>query len=66
MNKFLENLKYQAEENPVLALGVTAGLITAINKSMDSISRLMNSTANTKNSKAWAKEVERRVRQAKS
>jgi hypothetical protein len=59
MNKFLENLKHQAEENPVLALGVTAGLITAISK-------LMDSTANTKNSKAWAKEVERRVRQAKS
>jgi hypothetical protein len=63
MNKFLENLKHQAEENPVLALGVTAGLITAISK-MDSMR--LDSTANTKNSKAWAKEVERRVRQAKS
>lgn len=57
MNEFLENLKRQAEENPVLALGVAAGLITAISK-------LTDSTANAKNSKAWAKEVDRRIKQS--
>ncbi|HVI79594.1 MAG TPA: hypothetical protein VM715_15795 [Candidatus Acidoferrum sp.] len=54
MNRLLENLQRQAEENPMLALGVAAGLITAISK-------LIDSSANAKNSKAWAKEVNRRV-----
>jgi hypothetical protein len=58
MNRFLENLKTQAEDNPVLALGVGAGLITAISKFTDSL-------VNQKNSKAWAKEVERRVKASK-
>jgi len=58
MNEFLENLKRQAEENPVLAMGVAAGLITAI-------SRLTDSHVNAKNSKAWAKEVDRRVKKTK-
>lgn len=48
MNEFLENLKRQAAENPVLALGVAAGLIT-------SISQLLNSTS-------WNLEVKRRRR----
>lgn len=54
MNKFLDNLKRQAEENPVLALGVAAALITATSK-------LIDSTANAKNSRAWAQEVQRRA-----
>lgn len=58
MDRFIENLKNQAEENPVLAMGVAAGLITAI-------SQLMNSTTNKKNSKAWAKEVDRRIKTPK-
>lgn len=58
MNRFLENLQHQAEENPVLALGVAAGLITAISK-------LVDSTANAKNSRAWAREVNRRVLKSK-
>lgn len=58
MDRFIENLKNQAEENPVLAMGVAAGLITAI-------SQLINSTTNKKNSKAWAKEVDRRDRVSK-
>ena len=57
MDKFIANLQRQAEENPVLALGVAAGLITAVSK-------LLDATANTKNSKAWAKEVNRRVKNA--
>ncbi|MFL5661341.1 MAG: hypothetical protein ACJ8BW_08305 [Ktedonobacteraceae bacterium] len=46
MEKFLENLKHQAEENPILALAVAAGLLTATSKLV--------------NSAAWAKEVKRR------
>jgi hypothetical protein len=55
MDRFLTNLRFQAEENPVLALGVAAGLITAISK-------LVDSSVNAKNAKAWAKEVDRRVK----
>lgn len=58
MNKFIDNLKTQTEENPVLALGVAAGLITAISK-------LIDATGNQRNSRAWAKEVARRVQQSK-
>jgi TolB-like protein len=58
MNRFLENLQRQAEENPVLAMGVAAALITAI-------SRLNDSRVNAKNSHAWAKEIDRRVKAAK-
>lgn len=57
MNRFLENLQRQAEENPVVAMGVAAGLITAI-------SHLMNATTNKKNSIAWKKEVDRRVKKS--
>lgn len=54
MNDFLRNLQRQAEENPVLALGVGAALITAISK-------LVDSNSNARNSKAWAQEVARRT-----
>lgn len=54
MDKFVENLKRQAEENPVLALGVAAGLIT-------SVSQLINSGSTLKNSHAWKQEVARRA-----
>jgi len=55
MEKFLDNLKRQAEENPVLALGVAAGVLTALAK-------LIDSGADARNSRAWAKEVQRRAR----
>lgn len=53
-NDFLNNLQNQAEENPVMALAVAAGLIT-------SISKLIEATTNSKNARAWAKEVQRRA-----
>ena len=53
MNDFLRNLQRQAEENPIVALGVGAALITAISKFVDS-------NSNARNSKAWAQEVQRR------
>lgn len=54
MNQFLENLQRQAEENPVLTLGVAAGLIT-------SISKLIDASGNARNSRAWKQEVARRA-----
>lgn len=54
MDKFLENLKHQAEDNPVLAMGVAAGLLTAVGK-------LMEAHTNARNSKAWSLETQRRV-----
>lgn len=53
MDRFFENLKRQAEENPVLAMGVTAGLITAI-------SQLINASSGSRNSRSWARETARR------
>jgi hypothetical protein len=58
MNEFLENLKRQAAENPVLALGVAAALLTAVSK-------VSNSHVNARNAKAWEKEVERRIKNSK-
>ena len=54
MNDFLNNLKRQAEEQPIIALGVAAGLITAISK-------LIDSGATARNSNAWKQEVARRA-----
>lgn len=45
--RFLDNLTRQAEENPVVALGVAAALI-------GSVSKLINSAA-------WRREVARRA-----
>lgn len=54
MDKFVDNLKRQAEENPVLAMGVAAGLITAVSK-------LVDSAVGAKNARAWKQEVARRA-----
>lgn len=54
MNDFLENLKREAVANPILALGVAAGVIT-------SISQLIRASTNASNAKAWKIEVARRA-----
>jgi hypothetical protein len=64
MERFLENLQRQAEENPVLALGVAAGLLTSISQLISSAAKAKNANANVKNSRAWEREVDRRVRKA--
>jgi hypothetical protein len=51
MNRFLENLQRQAEENPVIAMGVAAALLTAASKMVNSL--------------AWKQEVNRRVKKSK-
>lgn len=48
MEQFFNNLKRQAEENPVLAMGVAAALLSASSKFI--------------NSNAWRKEVKRRAK----
>jgi hypothetical protein len=53
MEKFINNLIAQAEENPVLALGVAAGLIGAVSK-------LLDANTSARNSKTWKREELRR------
>lgn len=55
MNKFFNNLKRQAEENPIVALVVATAAVTAAGKLMDA------NTARV-SAKTHAKEVDRRVR----
>jgi hypothetical protein len=53
MKQYLEQLKQQAETNPLGAAAVGAAVIIAITK-------LMNATTDAKREKTWAREVERR------
>jgi hypothetical protein len=53
MNPFLENLKRQAAENPMIALAAGATALTAV-------TQFVGAAVNAKNSRAWAKEVARR------
>ena len=53
MNKYVDDLKRQAEENPMAAVAVGALAITAITK-------LMQANTARANSRTWAREVERR------
>lgn len=47
--------KHQVEENPLLAAGIFAGVLTGAAK-------LMNAYTANKNSRTWKKEVNRRAR----
>jgi len=51
MEKFLENLKRQAEANPMAAIGIAAALIASVNQFM--------------NSSSWRAEVKRREKKDK-
>ena len=53
MNEFLENLKRQAQENPMLALAAGAAVLTVV-------TRFIGAGVDARNSHAWAKEVARR------
>lgn len=57
MNEFLENLKKQASENPVAAVGVAAVFLQAASK-------LLNANAAHSNSKTYKKEIDRRVKKS--
>ena len=54
MEAFLQNLKRQAEENPIAALAVGAAVLTTITK-------LLGTSVDVKNSRAWTQEVARRT-----
>lgn len=53
MKKFIDNLKRQAEENPLAALAI--GIMTAT-----AATKLIQAGTEHQNSKTWAKEVDRR------
>jgi hypothetical protein len=55
MNRFLENLKTEVEDNPLLAMGIAAGLLTAVSK-------LANTGIDAKKSVDWSKEIDRRIK----
>jgi hypothetical protein len=55
MNEFLNNLKTQAEQNPMVAIVAGAGLLSAAGK-------FLNAASNRNNARTWKKEVDRRVR----
>lgn len=57
MNKFLENLKRQAEENPMAALIVGTALLTAASKFVDASGAAVGRAA-------YAKQVENSVRKS--
>lgn len=55
MHPFVANLKRQAEENPVVALGIAAAVLTAVGKFIDA-------AGHARGSNAYARDVARRVR----
>lgn len=58
MKQFLLNLKHQAEENPMLAIVIAVGATTAIAKFIDASGRASGS-------RAYARDVNRRVKNSK-
>lgn len=58
MHRYFESLKRQAEENPIMALGVGAAILTAVGKFIDA-------AGHARGSHAYAKDVKRRIKQSK-
>lgn len=58
MDQFVDKLKAQANENPMLALGIGAAVITSIGKLIDSASAAQGR-------KAYAKQINHRVKTQK-
>ncbi|HXQ35304.1 MAG TPA: hypothetical protein VN843_14905 [Anaerolineales bacterium] len=48
MNEFLENLKRDAEANPMIALGLAAGLLTAAGKFIEALGSVPSKRAYAK------------------
>lgn len=55
MQKFLENLRHEAEANPVQALGVAAALLVGLSK-------VMEARGNSAGSRAYARQVDAKLR----
>lgn len=54
MKEFFENLKRQAAENPVVALGLGVAVLTAVGK-------FIEAAGHARGSSAYARDVKRRV-----
>jgi len=57
MEKFLNNLMHQAEENPIAALAVAAAVFTGLSKFIDASGHAVGS-------RAYAKQVNHRIRKS--
>lgn len=55
MKKFIEKLKQQAEDNPLLALGIGAAVLTAAGKFIDAAGHYSGS-------RAYARQTDHRIR----
>jgi hypothetical protein len=55
MDKFMRNLKRQAEENPIMAIAVGVAVLTALGKFVDA-------AGHAAGSRAYAKQVNYRVK----
>jgi hypothetical protein len=58
MNQFLNNLKREAQNNPLMALAIGTGLLTAAGRFIDSAGHAVGS-------RAYAKQVDYRIKKAK-
>lgn len=58
MDNFLENLKREAEAQPLLALGIAAGLLTAAGK-------FVEAAGSVKSKRAYAKIAENAVKKGR-
>jgi hypothetical protein len=58
MKRFWEKLKLQAEENPIVALGIGAAILTAVGKFIDA-------AGHYRGSNAYARDVNRRIKKTK-
>jgi hypothetical protein len=58
MHPFVANLKRQAEENPIMTLGIGAAVLTAVGKFIDA-------AGHARGSHAYAKDVNRRIKNSK-
>ena len=54
MERFLQNLKRQAEENPMLALAAGVAVVTTVTK-------FIGMSVEARNSRVWMQEVARRT-----
>lgn len=57
MEKFLDNLKMQAEANPIVALGVAAAVISAVGK-------FIEQAGHAKGSRAYARAIDHKIRRS--
>lgn len=57
MEKFLENLKREAEANPLVALGLAAGLLTAAGKFVEAAGSVKSKNAYAKIAKNAAQKA---------